>query len=74
MLFLVTLGLANVGAIFERRSWVFGIEFARLATIAVAASVFIARGEHSAAAAFTLIACFLSAIWLLRLRSLFVRS
>ena len=74
MLFLVTLGLANVGAIFEGRSWVFGIEVARLATIAVAASVFIARGEHIAAAAFTLIACFLSAIWLLRLRSLFVRS
>ena len=74
MLFLVTLGLANVGAIFEGRSWVFGNEYARLATIAVAASVFIARGEHSAAAAFTLIGCILSAIWILRQRSVFVRS
>ena len=46
MLFLVTIGLANVAAIREGKAWVFGIKFARVATIAVAASVFLVRGGH----------------------------
>ena len=69
MLFFVTLGLANVGAIFEGRTFVFGIELARLATIAAAASVFIVRGEHSIVAAVTLIASIVSATWMLRFRT-----
>ncbi len=67
MLFLVTLGLANVGAIFEGRRWVSGIEFARLATIAVAAALFIARGQHLTAAVLALTASLGSAVWLSRL-------
>ncbi len=54
MLFFVTIGLANVGASFEGRTWVTGMELSRLATIAVAASVFLVRGEHVALAAFAL--------------------
>ena len=69
MLFVVTIGLANVGAIFEGRSWVFGMEFARLATIAVAASVFLVRGEHTALAGVALGASALSSLALVRLRT-----
>ena len=53
-LFLVIIGLANVAAIFEGKAWVFGMEFARVATIAVAASVFLVRRDHVALAAFAL--------------------
>ena len=67
MLFFVTLGLANVGAIFEGRSWVNGIEFARLATIAVAATVFLGRSQHTSTATLVLIASLGSAAWLSRL-------
>ena len=69
MLFFVTIGLANVGAIFEGRTFVCGIELARLATIAVAAGAFIVRGEHSIVAAVTLIASIVSATWILRFRT-----
>ncbi len=69
MLFVVTIGLANVGAIFEGRSWVFGMEFSRLATIAVAASVFVVRGEHVALASVALALSALSSLALLRLRA-----
>ena len=64
MLFLITLGLANVGAIFEGRSTVIGMEFARLATIAAAASVFLVRSEHTPLAAAALIVSVASAAWL----------
>lgn len=68
MLFLVTIGLANIGAIFEGRRWVFGMEFARLATIAVTASVFLVRREHTAVATVTLAISVASAAWLVALR------
>jgi sterol desaturase/sphingolipid hydroxylase (fatty acid hydroxylase superfamily) len=68
MLFFVTIGLANVGAIFEGKAWVTGMEFSRLATIAVAASVFLVRGEHVALAAFALSVAALSVLWLLAIR------
>ena len=69
MLFFVGIGLANVGAIFEGRSWVTGMEFARLATITVAASVFLVRREHLAVALLAASASIASAVWLLRLRA-----
>ena len=68
ILFFVTLGLANVGAMFEGREWVFGMEFARLATIAAAASGFILRREHLLPAVLAAVASVLSAVWLFRLR------
>ena len=68
MLFLVTIGLANVGAIFEGRPGIAGMEFARLATIAVAASVMLFSGEHVSLAAPALIASLASALWLVGLR------
>jgi alkylglycerol monooxygenase len=68
MLFFVTLGLANVGAIFEGRRGIVGIEFARLATMAVAASVFLARAEHVALAASVLAVSVCSGFWLFSLR------
>jgi alkylglycerol monooxygenase len=69
MLFFVTLGLANVGAIFEGREWAFGMELARLATIALAALAFIVRGDHAVPAVLAAVASVLSTIWLLQLRS-----
>jgi hypothetical protein len=71
MLFFVTIGLANVGAIFEGKAWVTGMEFSRLATIAVAASVFLVRGEHVALAALALTLSVGSIGWLsvVRVRS-----
>ncbi|NJS15462.1 MAG: hypothetical protein HC788_13760 [Sphingopyxis sp.] len=69
MLFFVTLSLANVGALFEGRTWVVPIELARLATIAVAASAFIVRREHTALAIVVLATCALSALWVMRLRT-----
>jgi sterol desaturase/sphingolipid hydroxylase (fatty acid hydroxylase superfamily) len=69
MLFVVTIGLANVGAIFEGRSWVFGMEFARLATIAVAASIVVVRGEHVALASVALVISAVSSIALLNVRA-----
>jgi alkylglycerol monooxygenase len=71
MLFFVTIGLANVGAIFEGKAWVTGMELSRLATIAVAASVFLVRGEHVALAAFALTISVGSMGWLsvVRVRS-----
>ncbi len=69
MLFFVTLGLANVGALFEGKAWVYPIEFARLATISVASCAFLARGQHVAWSSAVLLGCITSAIWLLRLRS-----
>ncbi|MES3033577.1 MAG: sterol desaturase family protein [Gemmatimonadota bacterium] len=68
MLFFVTLGLTNVGAIFEGRRWVFGMEFARLATIAVAASVMVVQRQHVGLATVTLVACVISIAWLATLR------
>ena len=69
MLFLVTLGLTNVGAIFEGRRWVFGMEFARLATIAAAASAMLVQRQHVGAASLTLGACVISIVWLGSLRT-----
>ena len=69
MLFFVTLGLANVGALFEGRSWVTGIEVARLATIVVASGVFVVRRDHTTVAAIALVASITSALWLLRVRA-----
>ena len=69
MLFVVTIGLANVGAIFEGRRWVFGMEFARLATIAVAASVFLSRREHTALAGLALAVSTLSLLAAAKLRA-----
>ena len=69
MLFLVTLGLTNVGAIFEGRRWVFGMEFARLATIAAASSAMLVQRQHVGAASLTLGACVLSIVWLASLRT-----
>ena len=69
MLFFVTLGLANVGALFEGRRWVTGIEFARLATIAVASGLFIMRQEYTSVAAIALAASVTSALWLVRVRA-----
>lgn len=67
MLFFVTLGLTSVGAIFEGRSWVASIEFARLATISVAASAFIVRGQHVGLASMVLLGGAASGVWLQRL-------
>ncbi len=67
MVFLVALGLSNVGAIFEGRRAVQGMEFARQAAIAAAASLFLVRGEHVALAAATLTISVASVAWLLRL-------
>jgi alkylglycerol monooxygenase len=72
MLFFVTLGLANVGAFFEGRVWVYPIELARLVTIAVAASAFLLRAEHRGLAVVALVVALLSALWLIRLRPLLV--
>jgi alkylglycerol monooxygenase len=69
MLFFVTLGLANVGALFEGRTWVVPIELARLATIAVAASACIARAEQTALAIAVLATSALSILWLTRIRT-----
>ena len=69
MLFVVTIGLANVGAIFEGRSWVFGMEFARLATIAVASGVFLLRREHTTLAGLVLVVSSLSLLAAAGLRS-----
>ncbi len=74
MLFFVTLGLANVGAVFEGRSWVFGMELARLATIASAAAVFLLRGQHAALASTALIVSLLSMGWCVRLRMVTARA
>jgi alkylglycerol monooxygenase len=68
MLFFVTLGLANVGAFFEGRVWVYPIELARLVTIAVAASAFLLRAEHRGLAVVALVVALLSALWLIRRR------
>ena len=64
MVFLVTLGLANVGGIFEGRRAVQGMEFARQAAIAAAASLFLLRGEHVPLAATMLIISVGSVVWL----------
>ncbi len=69
MLFVVTIGLANVGAIFEGRSWVFGMEFARLATIAVASSVFLIQHEQTALAGIALAVSTLSLLAAAKLRA-----
>ncbi len=74
MLFLVTIGLANVGAIFEGKHWVVGMEFARLATIAVAASVFMLRHEHTTVASLTLALAVGSGAWLVALRQTSLQS
>ena len=68
MLFLVTIGLANVAAIFEGKTWVFGMEVARVATIAVAASVFLVRRDHVALAAFALMFSVGSLGWITTIR------
>ena len=69
MLFVVTIGLANVGAIFEGRHWVYGMEFARLATIAAAAGAFMVRGEHIEIAGVVLTFSALSSFALVSLRA-----
>ena len=74
MLFFVTLGLANVGALFEGRTWVFGMELARLATIASAATVFLMRADHTALAGAALVVSLLSLLWCVRLRLVAQRS
>lgn len=74
MLFVVTLGLANVGALFEGRTWVFAIEFARLATMTVAASAFLLRGQHTILAALAVACSVASFVWLLFFRSRFVAA
>jgi len=74
MLFFVTLGLANVSALFEGRTWVFGIEFARLATIASAATVFLMRADHTALAGAALVVSLVSLLWCCRLRLVAQRS
>jgi alkylglycerol monooxygenase len=68
MVFLVTVGLVNVGAVVEGRRTLFGMEFARLATIAAAASVFVARGERLSLAVPVLVFTVLSSVWLSTLR------
>jgi len=68
MLFLVTIGLANIGAILEGRSWIAGMEFARLATVAAAASVALLRHQHVLLAGSVLLASVSSAIWLMGIR------
>lgn len=68
MLFFVTLGLANVGAIFEGRPGIAGIEFARLATITVAAVVLALRGEHLVLATTAAAGATASAAWFAMLR------
>ncbi len=68
MLFVVTVGLTNVGAIFEGKAWGNTIEFARLATVAAASSLVLLRGEHTMLASITLVTSILSALWLTRLR------
>ncbi len=69
MLFFVTLGLTNVGAFFEGRSWVYPIELARLVTIAAAASLLVIRADHTGTVIAVLLTSALSIIWLLRIRT-----
>ena len=69
MLFFVTLGLANVGAVFEGRQAVRGMEFARLATMLVAAVSLLARGQHMMLAGAVAMFSAASALWFQRLVS-----
>jgi alkylglycerol monooxygenase len=66
MLFLVALSLTNIGAIFEGRAAVRGMELARLATLAVAATALLLARQHTALATVTLVATLLSAVWFQR--------
>jgi hypothetical protein len=66
MLFLVALSLTNIGAMFEGRAAVRVMELARLATLAVAATVMLVSRQHTTLATVTLTATALSVVWFLR--------
>lgn len=68
LVFLVAIGLANVGALFEGRAVAVTLEGARLIALAVACGVLLAMGVAPVLAGAGLVACLGSLAWLARLR------